>query len=44
MRVSGYSQKVRYDIIKGIIARYKQTEEEITAGTRQIYCSGDLFI
>ena len=42
MRVSGYSQKVRYDTIKGIIARYKQTEEEITAGTRQRYRSGDI--
>ena len=39
---SGYSQKARYDIIKGIIARYKQTEEEITAGTRQRYRSGDI--
>ena len=34
MRVSGYTEKVRRDIVKGVLERGKQVESEIEAGTR----------
>ena len=41
MRISGYNHKYRYELINGIITRYKQIEEQVMAGERLWYRDRD---
>ena len=37
MKLSGYDARYRYDIVKGVITRYKEMSKEVEEGERTWY-------